>query len=253
MKPEERFTDTVQAYTQYRPGYPAELLPLLKRLEALKEDAIIADIGSGTGILTADFLAAGHKVYGIEPNEAMRKEAERALSQYERFISVNGRAESTSLGSHSVDLITIATAFHWLDPIQTKTECLRLLTPKGYVALIWNIRDIYASPLMHEYESILERYAVDYQQTASQRYDESIIQDFFSPNHFLIETMPNEQHFDKQGLVGRALSTSYAPRKDSNKLNQMIKALEHCFDLYQSNGGITFAYQTKVYLGQLDE
>lgn len=251
MKSEERFTDTVSDYVKYRPHYPNALLPLLTSLEALKQNDVIADIGSGTGILTADFLKAGHKTYGVEPNQAMRKAAEKALSTYAHFISLAGSAESTGLEASSIDLITIATAFHWLDPLKTKKECCRVLKSGGHVALIWNIRDIYASPLMHDYEKLLQQYAIEYEKLASQDYDESIIHDFYAPAPYLLETLPNKQVFDKAGLIGRVLSTAYAPRDNPPQLDKLIKAMQDCFDMYQSDGEVEFLYQTKIYLGQV--
>lgn len=252
MKAEERFTDTVSHYAQYRPHYPKELIPLLRAFDALKDDAVIADLGSGTGILTQDFILNGHTTYAIEPNQSMRDAAEKTLKENKTFFSINATAESTTLPNDSINLITIATAFHWLDPNKTKHECKRILKEGGYVALIWNIRDVYASPLMLDYEKILQQYAVDYQSNASQNYDENIIKTFYEPGSYLIETLPNKQRFNKKGLVGRLLSTSYLPRDDENTLKKLIKEIEAIFDLYQDKGSIEFLYQTKLYLGQLE-
>ena len=75
--PTQRFTGRVEDYARYRPGYPPELLDLLQRECGLTKNAVVADVGSGTGISSALFLAAGCTVYGVEPNSAMRAAAER--------------------------------------------------------------------------------------------------------------------------------------------------------------------------------
>ena len=59
-------------------------------------------------------------VIGIEPNDHMRRAAETRLGKYHGFTSRNHRAEQTGLRSHSLDMITVAQAFHWMEPIQDK-------------------------------------------------------------------------------------------------------------------------------------
>ena len=55
----QRFSSRVDNYVRYRPGYPAEILELLKTECGLKPSSILADIASGTGILTAMLLENG--------------------------------------------------------------------------------------------------------------------------------------------------------------------------------------------------
>jgi len=98
--PTKRFSDPVENYAKYRPGYPDDMLAYLGTL--LRPGAIVADIGSGTGILTRRLLDHGYVVYAVEPNEPMQREAERALEAYPSFHSMNGRAEATGLDDHSI-------------------------------------------------------------------------------------------------------------------------------------------------------
>ena len=83
-------------------------------------------------------LERGWTVYGVEPNDDMRKEAEKRLSAFPRFHSVAGTAERTGLPGASVDLVTAAQSFHWFDAAAFKRECRRILSGGGKVALIWN-------------------------------------------------------------------------------------------------------------------
>jgi len=126
-----RFSNKVENYIKYRPHYPKAVIDYLKSENILKNDSVIADIGSGTGISAEMFLKNGSTVYGVEPNKEMREAAERLMSNYKNFISVNGTAEVTSLGIHSIDLIVAAQAFHWFDLDKTKAEFKRILKPKG--------------------------------------------------------------------------------------------------------------------------
>src|SRR3954467_10992955 len=118
MNSTTRFTDRVEDYVRYRPSYPAaELLDFLTAKTGFDASWVVADIGSGTGISTELFLKNGNKVYGVEPNDAMRQKGEELLKGYPLFTSVNGSAEHTTLADRSVDLVIAGQAFHWFNPV----------------------------------------------------------------------------------------------------------------------------------------
>ena len=95
----QRFSNRVADYIRYRPGYPPELLPLLENWCGLRANHEIADIGSGTGLLSKVFLDFGNRVCGVEPNAEMRAAGEEFLSAYPKFTTVAGSAEATSMKS----------------------------------------------------------------------------------------------------------------------------------------------------------
>ena len=76
LNPTKRFSDRVENYRRYRPSYPRAVIDLIKSTAALSDGSAVADIGSGTGILTRLLLEAGLEVTAVEPNEAMRLAAE---------------------------------------------------------------------------------------------------------------------------------------------------------------------------------
>ncbi|MDQ3749378.1 MAG: class I SAM-dependent methyltransferase, partial [Acidobacteriota bacterium] len=98
----ERFSNRVENYVKYRPSYPKEVLDLFTAEMNLQKDSVIADIGAGTGISAKLFLENGNQVFGVEPNETMRKAAEEFLKDFSNFKSINGTAENTSLENESV-------------------------------------------------------------------------------------------------------------------------------------------------------
>ena len=63
-----RFSDRVENYIRYRPGYPAQVLETLKKECGLTPIDVIADIASGTGIWTRMLVENGNPVYAVEPN-----------------------------------------------------------------------------------------------------------------------------------------------------------------------------------------
>jgi ubiquinone/menaquinone biosynthesis C-methylase UbiE len=246
----QRFTNTVPYYSKYRPSYPPEAIDLLRLQCGLTPNTVIADIGSGTGILTQLLLELGNRVYAVEPNTTMRQAAEQALKKYPNFISVEGSAEVTTLTSNTIDLITVGTAFHWFDPLKSKIEFRRILTAQGWVALIFNVRDRNA-PVVDEYEKLLLEYSKDYQETAAQKFDLTVTEEFFSPNKMYIQVFDNEQLLDWDGLQGRLRSTSYCLPTDDPNFDAMMNALARIFEKYEIQGKIRFKYLTKVYYGRL--
>jgi SAM-dependent methyltransferase len=249
----ERFTSRVENYVRYRPSYPAQVLELLEERCGLDLSFRIADVGSGTGILTQMLLQTGAEVWGVEPNERMRAAAEGLLGSQDRFHSVAGTAEETRLPAASVDLITAGQAFHWFDVPRSRAEFLRILVPQGWVALIWNDRPPDATSFLIEYDEVLHRYSSDYQQLAQQRrYAESpeSARILFGGD-FEIASFPNLQSLDFQGLVGRALSSSYTPEPGEPQHVPMVAGLREVFQRHAVSGEIVFTYETRMYLGRL--
>ena len=111
--PTERFSDRVENYVKYRPTYPAKVIDTLRQHCSLDSDAVIADIGAGTGIFTDLLVRRGFQVLAVEPNDEMRNAAEFRFANEPRFRSLAGTSERSGLADGSIDLITVAQAFHW--------------------------------------------------------------------------------------------------------------------------------------------
>ncbi|TPW14256.1 MAG: methylase [Halothiobacillaceae bacterium] len=200
-----RFSSRVSDYAKYRPGYPLALLTHLAKECGLTPEAVIADIGSGTGLLSQYLLNNGNAVIGVEPNPAMREAAELFLVEQVHFRSLDGSAEATGLMSHTVDFIVAAQAFHWFDRAKTRQEWLRILKPGGWVVLIWNDRQVDSTPFLAAYEAILQEFGTDYNEINHKNVqNEPLLRAFFGAD-FQCAHFENGQRFDLDGLIGRAL------------------------------------------------
>jgi SAM-dependent methyltransferase len=250
MDPLQRFSSRADNYVKYRPTYPAGVIEVLKSRCGLTEASVIADVGSGTGILTKLLLDNGNVVFAIEPNAAMRLAAEQFLSYSESFHSVDANAEATTLASQSVDFVTAAQAFHWFDRAKAKREFARILKPGGWVVLIWNERRLDSTAFLRAYEDLLLRYGTDYQKVRHEKVTGEIA-DFFAPDTFALQTLENAQHFDFEALKGRLLSSSYAPDGDHLDFPAMLNELDEIFKAHQKEGIVSFEYETKIYYGHL--
>jgi SAM-dependent methyltransferase len=249
--PKKRFSSRVENYVKYRPGYPVEVLALLKERCGLSPESVVADIGSGTGLLARLFLDLGCRLYGVEPNGEMRAAGEHFLAGYPRFTSVDASAEETGLPDHSMDFVTAGQAFHWFDLSRTRGEFARILKPDGWVVLVWNERRIDTTPFLRAYEQLLLTYGTDYNATNHRHFDEEVIRAFYGGDRMKIESFENIQWFDLQSLRGRLLSSSYVPDAGQPGYEPMLSELDHIFQEYQSGGQVGFAYDTRVYYGQL--
>jgi SAM-dependent methyltransferase len=150
-----RFSNRADNYARYRPGYPLGVMDILRNQCGLTDASVVADIGSGTGILSELFLRNGNTVFAIEPNAAMRQVADRLLGEFPNFLSIDATAEATTLDASSVDLVTAAQAFHWFDRDRARKEFARILRPGGWVALIWNERRLDSTAFLRDYEQLL--------------------------------------------------------------------------------------------------
>ena len=243
----ERFSTRVEHYVRYRPGYPEQILALLERQCALTPDSVVADVGSGTGILSELFLKNGNPVYAVEPNREMRQAGERLLAAYPDFHSVDGRAESLPLESASADFVVVGTAFHWFDRDLCRQEFARILRPEGWAAIIYNTRRMTGKPFLETYESLLQRYGRDYVAVGRRWPGEDGFRAFFAPGVHRLQKYDNVQALDFEGLRGRILSASYMPDEGDTNYSPMIEEMRRVFDAHQVGGAVTLEYDTEVY------
>jgi SAM-dependent methyltransferase len=253
MKPTERFSDRVDDYRRYRPGYPVAVIDLIREASGIKAPASIADIGSGTGVLTKMLLEAGFEVAAVEPNASMRLAAEEDLRHFDRFHSVAATAEQTGLAGASLDVITVAQAFHWFVPGATAREFKRLLRPNGWVFIIGNHRQKHASPFDSDYEELFKTLGDSHR--AVEHRDQAIGAhhrlNFFSADSLHIVQFDNPHTMDWAALCGRFFSSSYAPARQDPRRQQCLLGLEKIFQKHAANGQVIMDQKTEVYYGKL--
>ena len=246
----ERFSSRVDDYVRYRPSYPPAAIELLQQRCGLNPRAVVADIGSGTGILTRLLLPHAAQVAAVEPNDPMRAAAEAASAGDARFLSVKGTAEATTLGDASIDLVVAGQAFHWFKVARARTEALRITRPGAAGALLWNEHPVSGSPFLAGYERLLRRHASEYDAVVGSRVDEPAMREFLG-GAMQCATFPNQQSFDYEGLRGRLMSSSYAPEPGHPEHEPLLAGLAQLFAAHQQGGRILFPYVTLVYFARL--
>jgi len=242
--PTERFSSRVEDYVRFRPGYPREVVTVLREECGLLPESLIADMASGTGIFTRLLLENGNRVLGIEPNAEMRKAGEEYLAAFGNFTSVQGTAEATTLASHSLDFVTAAQAAHWFDRDKSIVEFRRILRPGGYLVVLWNDRLVDAPGFDQDYERLVLRYGTDYGEVKRRG---AAAAHFFGDIPCTRRALPNPQRLDYEALEGRLLSSSYIPEAGEPDYEAMIRDLKSLFEKYQHQGRVQMGYDTTMY------
>jgi ubiquinone/menaquinone biosynthesis C-methylase UbiE len=246
----QRFSPRVENYLRYRPGYPVEIVDLLRQECGLTADSAVADIAFGTGLFTRLLLDSGNRVFGVEPNENMRRAGEEFLLAYPGFTSVAGTAEATTLPDHSLDIVTAAQAAHWFDGEKARAEFQRILKPGGWLALVWNERRPDGNGFAREYEDLVIRYGTDYLEVRHHGAKRAV-EKLFASSSCHIREFETQQKFDYPALQGRLLSSSYAPLAGNPQHGSMLAGLRRTFDAHQVHGQVSLDYDTLVFFGQL--
>jgi ubiquinone/menaquinone biosynthesis C-methylase UbiE len=132
------FGAAAAAYAEHRPGYAEAAVRWA--LEPVRDGrpARVADVGAGTGKLTATLVGLGAEVTAVEPDPQMLAELRRTMPE---VSSVPGSAEEIPLPDASLDAVLAGQAMHWFDMDRALPEIARVLRPGGVLAGLWNVDD----------------------------------------------------------------------------------------------------------------
>lgn len=249
--PTRRFDDRVEDYVRYRPVYPAAMFDWLRDGYGITSGWDVADIGAGTGISSRLWLDRGHRVAAVEPNAPMRAAAVHELGSHDGFRAIDGTAEATQLADASVDLISVAQAFHWFDALKVRTEWARILRPQGLAAIFWNTRRLRGTVFLEGYEALLHEFGIDYAAVAERHPDDAAMQAWFGSGLRGQESFQFVQPLDFEQVRGRLLSSSWAPLPSHPHHVPMLSALRELFGATASDGHVEMAYDTRIFLGAL--
>lgn len=250
LAPTRRFGDRADDYARHRPSYPPEAVAAAIDGLGGPTGLRVIDVGAGTGISSRLFADAGCTVTALEPNGAMRAAGER--EPHPRVEWRGGTGEQTGLPDASADLVACCQAFHWLDAPRALAEFARVLRPLGRVALIWNTR-MAGDAATDAYYDTVARFATEPPTSPWAARDETRfvgpLRDHPAFAGFRARSFHNTQRLDREGLIGRAKSASYAP-KDGPRAEALHDALNEVFDRFAVGGAITLTYAARVTLAE---
>lgn len=240
-----RFNARSQDYDRYRPSYPAAAIDAVLAGLGPPATLTIVDIGAGTGIASRLFVARGAQTVAVEPNPEMR-----ATAAESGLDVLDSHADALDLLDGSADAVTSFQAFHWFATAAALAEFMRVLRPGGRIALVWNERND-SDAFTREYGDTVDHFG-DRMALAGYRNGAEYIPKLLRDGGLLnvrLESFPNRQRLDYEGMLGRVRSTSYAPREGPD-YDAMVERLDRAFGTYSNEGAIDLVYRTDVYLGE---
>lgn len=181
------FTGLSGNYSKFRPAYSPDVLDaILNYVGKVPAQVDFADVGAGTGIWTRMLHDQQlHSVTAVEPNGDMRTQGEQD-SQHTDITWLEGSGENTGLGTNSLDLVSMASSFHWVDFDKGMVEFHRILKKGGCFVALWNPRLIKINPLLVEIEDKLLTFAPQLKRVSSGNsgITETLTERFLANNQF---------------------------------------------------------------------
>ncbi len=216
---------------------------------ALAPASRVADVGAGTGLLTAQLLERGHAVTAVEPSADMRAACDARLHDRPGYRSVAGTAEATTLDDACVDLVTAAQAFHWFDIEPARRELLRILRPGGQVALIWNDRQP-GDPLHAALDEVFARFGGSRRDALVAHEDRTDVPRFFGAGRSREFTLAHEHRLSLAGLQALVFSRSYMPARGSDAGRAAVQAVDEVYARWSDDTGVVVRYRTLAIVGR---
>lgn len=247
----ERFSGRVQAYLAYRPRFPRSILGFLREHSALPEDAVVADIGAGTGMLAELFLEAGHRVLAVEPNAEMLEACSELAQHQPKLEVVEGSAEATTLPHASVDLIAVGRAMHWFDWPLAHREFARILRPDGWVLVATSGHRDSGAAVSNRLSEILRKWRTDSAEADTTRDFNQRLQGFLDASTWQRTTLHHSMTVDFATLLGYAESLSAIPRPGERGYDGMVADLRAVFKEYQQDGKLVTPLSSNLHLVRL--
>ncbi|MFG1709961.1 class I SAM-dependent methyltransferase [Nonomuraea sp. M3C6] len=130
----ESFGSDAERYDRARPRYPDAMVD---RIVAASPGPDVLDVGSGTGIEARQFLAAGCRVLGVEPDARMADFARRGGLEVEVATF-----EAWDPAGREFDAVIAGTAWHWVDPVAGAAKAAQVLRLGGRLAAFWHVFEL---------------------------------------------------------------------------------------------------------------
>ena len=252
------FNALAEQYDAYRPHYPTEALLFLVTLGELDKQSDIADIGTGTGRIALELAKYVRLVYAVDTAVVMLDQLQISAEKegLSNIRTIQSPGEVTGLTTESLDLVTIAQAFHWMDKQAALTEAYRILKPGKHLILLWNQVTNTEDEYYRDMVALIKRYNSKYEGGADIRStdfpDHLNNSKLFGPIERF--TFPFELQYSLESYVGFLLSKSYIGMGiPSAELPHFIEAAHQIMKKNFSDRDIIEQYETVMLAVQKQE
>jgi arsenite methyltransferase len=133
----EYFDNVASQWDSIRKGYFTEAVRLAAIQKAyLRPDMAVADVGAGTGFMSAGLAPLVKKVYVLDGSPAMLAVAQQNLSNFDNLVFQEAEGDSLPLPDESLDAVFANMYLHHIpDPLPAIQEMARLLKPGGRLVI----------------------------------------------------------------------------------------------------------------------
>ncbi len=216
----------------------------------LKADDLICDIGAGTAHLTLALAKAGYSVVSVEPNTNMRELGIQRTREYRNVRWVSATGEDTGQADTTFGAVTFGSSFNVLDRSAALKEFKRIALPKGWLAAMWNHRDL-SDPIQSNIENIIQSHIRNYEYGTRREDQTKFLNDsgLFSRVEKIEYDILHEQ--SRKDIVEAWRSHATLQRQAGNRFSNIIKDIEHYLSEMDSES-IHVPYTTRIWLAQLN-
>jgi SAM-dependent methyltransferase len=253
------FNEDAALYDTARPGYPKQLFDDIVALSGIPVGGRIIEVGCGTGQATLPLARAGYQITALDLGAEMAAVARRKLAGYPNVQVLVGAFEHFPFEPGGFDLLTSATAFHWVDPAVRYDRAAEALRPDGAVALFWNqhVHSDASGDFFEEVQRLYERFAPESARgstglprpgDADTGEAERLVQSgLFGPA--CVRRYPWEQAYDAAGYIAVLNTYSGHRRLPEAQRGGLIQGIADLIDT-RYGGRIVKGYQSILYIAR---
>ncbi|SNT40085.1 Methyltransferase domain-containing protein [Granulicella rosea] len=235
-----------------RNRYPKALIEMLSSRFAFAPGMVGADIGAGSGRLSALFLEHGYSVTAVEGNHEKRDKCEQLRGRWPSLTVRNGTPEATGLATSSVDFVTAPRALYWPDQAAVGAEFRRILRPGGTAVLITDNRVYSGAAQSEAYEDVLRTNCLRFREKRMPYDLTGAVEAFFGRNEFYEDAFMGHQTLTYEALVQQTKALPICPRETDPQYQPLLRALRTFFDQWAKDGAILVPTVCRVACGRLD-
>lgn len=248
MNTASAYSAKAENYAKYRWSYAPAAVQACFAISGLGREAVLADLGAGTGILTRELCQRAGQVFALEPNKQMRALLARQCAGFPNCTVLGRQAEATGLPDASLDMATAAQALHWFNPDATRAELARILKPGGWLAIFSN-RGTDAG-LGAALEALYRPHPGMTSPVMPPRQPQDPLDFYFGPAYRTL-SFPFSFSQTWEAFLGSQLSASFTPDPGQPGYPAFEAAARQIFERFSQAGLLTVQAETSLSIGRL--
>jgi SAM-dependent methyltransferase len=232
------FAGTAWYYARYRPPYPPGVFEAIDRAVRIDGTGTLLDLGAGTGIVAAALAPRFERVVAVDVNPEM-VDAGRDLLESRGVRNIEWHvlpAEAIdTLDRGPYRLVTIGSAFHWMDRPKVLERLVPQIEPGGGIAILGlpgflNLDSTGVDdPLASTVARVVRKHLGEQRRAGSGVFTPNptrheVVLAAFPFTDVQVVNVPFAVDYDLEGIVGHLYSTSFANRRI---LGDRVDAFEH--------------------------